>query len=172
MTRPKLLRRVAAVFCLLVLFCLAISCQQERANAQDDRASKIMAIWNQGNLEVIDELYAANYVRHQNDGTEVAGLDSFKQAVTRFRATFPDLKLTFGERIVQGDMACRIWTATGTNTGPGDFPPTGKAVSVNGVAVSKIIDGMVVEDWLYFNEATMLRQLGFTIEPPATLSEK
>jgi steroid delta-isomerase-like uncharacterized protein len=172
MTGTKRLKSVSVVFCLLVLFCLGISCQQKRANAQNDRVSKVMGIWNQGNLALIDELYAADYVRHENDGTEVTGLDAFKQIVTRVRTAYPDLNLTLGEQIVQGEMAARTWTVTGTNTGPGEFPPTGKAISINGVTVSKTIDGMVVEEWIYFNAATMLTQLGFTIEPPAATSEE
>jgi len=78
-------------------------------------------------------------VRHQNDGTEITGLDAFKEDITNTRKAMPDLKITYGDLIVQGDMMCRMWTATGTNTGPGEYPPTGKAASVNGVTVSKLV---------------------------------
>jgi len=59
------------------------------------------------------------------------------------------------------------WTVTGTNTGPmGDLPPTGKKVRFSGVTIFRVVNGKFVEKWTYYNELTILRQLGYTITPP------
>jgi len=35
-----------------------------------------------------------------------------------------------------------------------------------GVAVIQVIDGKIVEEWIYFNAASIFQQIGFTITPP------
>src|ERR671938_339272 len=52
-------------------------------------------IWDVGNLDLIDELFTTNFVRHGPSGTEgeVRGLEDFKGLVTMYRTAFPDLQV-------------------------------------------------------------------------------
>ena len=65
------------------------------------------------------------------------------------------------------DSGSGTLTLTGTNTGPREGQPaTGKKIRLSGVTISRIVNGKIAEEWLYYNAAAFLTQLGFTITPP------
>lgn len=129
-----------------------------------------LAIWNDGNLDFVDELYAPDFVWHVVDIDEdVVGVVAFKELVTSFRTAFPDFHVTFDEVLVAGEKTVIRWTMTGTNTGPfQDLPPSGQPVRLHGVAISRSVDGKTAEVWQYYNQLSMLQQMGFTLAPPST----
>jgi predicted ester cyclase len=57
-------------------------------------------------------------------------------------------------------------TSTGTHTGPGQIPPTGKKIKVSSVSIIRLVNGKIAEQLIYANRAAVLRQLGFTFTPP------
>jgi steroid delta-isomerase-like uncharacterized protein len=128
-----------------------------------------LAIWNDGDLDLVDELYAPDFVWHVVDIDEdVVGTEAFKGLVTSFRTAFPDFHVTFDEVLVAGDKTVIQWTMTGTNTGPlQDLPPSGQPVRLQGVAISRSVDGRTVEVWQHYNPLSMFQQMGYTLTPPS-----
>ncbi|MBW8004017.1 MAG: ester cyclase, partial [Planctomycetes bacterium] len=51
-------------------------------------------VWNQGNLDVIDEIYAIDYVGHMPGSPDLQGTEGFKQFVTMQLTAFPDNQFT------------------------------------------------------------------------------
>jgi hypothetical protein len=49
-----------------------------------------------------------------------------------FRTAYPDLKIVLSDEVYSENKAAALWTFTGTNTGPGEMPPTGKSVKIWG----------------------------------------
>jgi steroid delta-isomerase-like uncharacterized protein len=128
-----------------------------------------LEIWNDGNLDLVDELYAPDFVWHVVDiGEDVVGTAAFKEMVTSFRTAFPDIQVTFDEVLVAGDKTVLRWTMTGTNTGPlQDLPPSGQPVQLHGVAISHAVEGKTAEVWQHYNQLSMFQQMGYTLAPPA-----
>ena len=56
------------------------------------------------------------------------------------------------------------WTVTGTNTGPGDEPPTGKAVTISGMTTFTMVDGKIAEEYVQFDVLGWQLQLGKTLQ--------
>jgi hypothetical protein len=54
----------------------------------------IEEVWNQGNVALIDELDAANFIHHDPDFPNFQTREDYKQWVTEARSSFPDLHLT------------------------------------------------------------------------------
>ena len=162
------------IFPILALSLIAstICCQEKIDDEKEMKAlaDKYLELWNEGNLSLCDEILSPEIVRHTVDIYEdIIGIEAFKEYVTSMRTTFPDFNATLDELIIKGDNIVARWTVTGTNTGPfGDLPPTGKKVKYSGVNISHVIDGKLIEEWVYFNQAAFLTQLGFTITPPET----
>src|SRR3984893_4664867 len=76
-------------------------------------------IWNQGKLNVIDELTASNATFHDPnvpDG-KFTGPEGLKQFVQIYRGAFPDVRLTINDQIAEGDKGVARRTATGTHKG-------------------------------------------------------
>jgi predicted ester cyclase len=124
----------------------------------------LLEIWSAGKLEVVDELYAPDYVDHVARGPEpgvVRGPDGLKQAVTMFRSAFPDLSYTIEQEMAEGDCVMTRFSATGTHRGPFlSMEPSGRSVTYTGVDINRIVDGRVVESWVYYDALGLLEQVG------------
>ena len=48
------------------------------------------------------------------------------------------------------------------------MPSTGKSIDVSGVTISKVRDGKIYEEHLYWNALEFYKQLGFQVVPPKT----
>ena len=126
-------------------------------------------IWNQGELALVDKLYAPEYVGYHTDiGDKLVGLNRLKQHVASMRVAYPDLTVKIDELLIKDDMSVTRWTFTGTNEGAiGEMPATGKRVQVSGVTIGRFFSGKITKEWAYWNNATVLDQLGYIFVPPA-----
>jgi steroid delta-isomerase-like uncharacterized protein len=125
-------------------------------------------IWGRGNLDLVDEVLAEDFVRHgpNVEGGEVRGREGFKQLVRGFREVFPDLQTPTEAQVAEGDLVVTRWTARGTHRGPFlDVPPSGNQAAIPGVIVDRLAGGKIVEEWAYYDGLGMLQQLGATSLP-------
>jgi steroid delta-isomerase-like uncharacterized protein len=150
-----------------------LSCQAQPAGVMSQEEARAfvergLPIWNEGRLELVDELYTPGFVRHDvGVGDDVVGLEALKGYVMAMRTGYPDFQVAIEEVLVAGDRVINRWIVTGTNLG--DFrgdPPTGGTIEVHGVGISRIIDGRSAEEWNYWNDLAGYLQLGYSLEPP------
>lgn len=120
-------------------------------------------VWNQGRNETIDELLPAEGVGHGlgDSETDVHGPAEFKAFVANFRSSMPDVRIRVDDIFSQGDRVAVRLTLEGTHTGNGlGVPPTGRAVRIQGIVITRIQDGQLVEGWNSYDQLGLLRQLG------------
>lgn len=129
--------------------------------------------FGQGNLSLVDESIAENYVNHDPaDGGDYSGRAGMKQQIELYRTAFPDLKMTVDDIFESGDEVAVRWTARGTHRGElMGLAPTGVQVTTTGISIDRYEDGKVVESWTNWDTLGMLRQLG-AAPLPGSLSEK
>jgi predicted ester cyclase len=125
--------------------------------------------FNQGKLEVIDELIADNSVDH---GELPPGMPPGKEGVKLFvkalRSAFPDLKITLGLQVAEGDLVVQQATTTGTMKGAfAGMPPSGKKATWEAIHITRIKGDKIVEHWAVQDQLGMLQQLGFIPTPEA-----
>ena len=60
-------------------------------------------IFNEGNLDLVDDLYDKSYVYHGPGGQELKGLDGLKRYKKELRSFFPDLHFSLDSMIAEGD---------------------------------------------------------------------
>lgn len=123
-------------------------------------------IINQGHVEKTDEFFAEDYVDHGPLG-DTHGRDGFKQIVTQWRETVPDVHCTVENVIVNGDDAAWLVRTTGTHTGDGlGFPGTGKTFETVSANIGRFnSEGKAVEHWAEQGMFPMLVQLGVIPAP-------
>ncbi len=115
-------------------------------------------IFEQGHLEVADELLAPGFVWHSDVPPGAAGVKTFASTV---RAAFPDITMTADLIVAAGDRVAILWTLSGTHEG--EFlgaPATGTGVSTPGVDIYRIEDGKIAEIWTVGDDLGLLMQLG------------
>jgi steroid delta-isomerase-like uncharacterized protein len=122
-------------------------------------------VWQKGNLEVADEVFARDYVRHDlRPTTAAAGPEGQRQIAAAFRAAFPDLRFDVEIVIAEGDNVAARWTASGTHTGAwGAVQPTGRFVTFSGVNIFRFEDGRVAEIWNHRDDLGLQEQLGVSV---------
>ena len=115
----------------------------------------------EGNLGVIDELVAPDYIGHDPAQPDMQGPEGIKEFITGYLAGFPDGRITIDEQLAEGDLVATRWTGRGTHQGElMGIPPTGKQVTVSGITISRVKNGKVVEEWSNWDTLGMLQQLG------------
>lgn len=129
----------------------------------------LLEIWGEGRLEVVDELYAPEYVDHVSRGPEpatVSGPEGLKEAVTLFRTAFPDLRYEVHQQVAEGDVVVTRFSATGTHLKPFlGAAPTGRRIAYTGIDINRVRDdGRIVESWVQYDALGLLQQLGLV--PP------
>ncbi|GAB4531565.1 MAG: hypothetical protein Kow0063_11000 [Anaerolineae bacterium] len=118
-------------------------------------------IWGKGNLALVDEYYAQDYV----DRNPVPGFpptrDGLKAQIQMFRSAFPDMRSTTDEIIEAGDRVVVRYTVSGTHKGElMGAPPTGKSAQISGISIMRIADGQVVEEFSLADMMSLFQQLG------------
>ena len=122
-------------------------------------------VWNRGNVDVANEVFAPDYVRHDLRRTQAlpGGAGQAKIAAD-FRGAFPDLRMAVDLVLAEDDLVAARWTTEGTNTGAwGGRPPTGKHATFSGVNIFRFRDGKVVELWNHRDDLGLAQQLGAEI---------
>jgi predicted ester cyclase len=116
-------------------------------------------IINKGNVAVIDELFATDFVDHSGDSDAPPGPARTKQAVIRYLAAFPDLHVTVEDVIFEGDKIVTRETWRGTHQGEFmGIAPTGKSILWTRMHIFRIRGGQIVEEWV--ESSSVLDQLG------------
>ena len=88
-------------------------------------------------------------------------------------AAFPDLRFTVDDAIAENDKVVTRWSSHGTFSGKlGDVTGKGQKVMIQGISIMRIADGKIIESWDLVDRASMFRQVGFTLTPPAATGEK
>ena len=119
-------------------------------------------VWNKRNLDVLDEFYAPNFVLRRPPFPDF-DFEAFKEATREGFKAFPDFQMTIDDIIVEGDRDALRYTWHGTHTGESSTmgPPTGKQVTVVGIAITHWVGGKRVDEWNYADQMSMFKQLGW-----------
>jgi steroid delta-isomerase-like uncharacterized protein len=124
-----------------------------------------LEVWNEGNLDLIDEIIAEVFVGHYDMGNTVQRAAGFSQYASNLLTAFPDFHVTVNELFAENDLVVFQATASGTNLGPfGPIPATGKAWQNTAIVVRRVADGKIAELWQVGDMLSLLMQIGLV--PP------
>jgi predicted ester cyclase len=105
-------------------------------------------VWLKGNMDAMDEFMAPNYVHHPSLPGLPPGPEGMKQALTYYRAAFPQLQATLHDILAEGERVALRWSARDTHLGEWlDIPPTGQHFTISGITIYRIAKGKAVEGW-------------------------
>jgi Predicted ester cyclase len=121
---------------------------------------------NRGNLALIDELMAPDFVDHALPPGVPPNREGVKTFFAMLRGAFPDLHATVDDVIAEGDKVVQRTTAHGTMKGEfAGMPPSGKSATWQQIHILRFADGKEVEHWAVTDQLSMLQQLGFAEAP-------
>jgi predicted ester cyclase len=125
---------------------------------------------NQGNFDVIPELFHPEYVDHVAPPGSPPGLAGVEAIFRMFRTGFPDVKFNIDQLIGEGDYVATLVHGEGTHTGQFiEAPPSGKHAIWRSVGFFRIKEGKIAEHWGIPDLLGLLIQIG-VIPPPQAAS--
>jgi steroid delta-isomerase-like uncharacterized protein len=133
-------------------------------SAEENReiVRRFWGVWEEGNLGLVDELVAPDYVNHSPGmPNQPEGPEGVKAVVSMFRAGMPDLRVLIEDVVAEGDKVVMRYRIEGTHEGElFGVPPTGRQVSIESITVERLSGGKIREHWRITDTLDMMQQLG------------
>jgi steroid delta-isomerase-like uncharacterized protein len=111
--------------------------------------------------ERLDELVAPDFVRHSASAPAVRSREELKAYLRSEFETFPDAREAIEDILAEGDKVAVRHRFQGTQHGQlGPYPPSGRTMSADYLAIYRLADGVIVESWAEWDNLGGLVQLG------------
>ncbi len=127
----------------------------------------VMEAEQDGNLSVLDELLASDFVDHtplpghSPDGAGVRALFAALQE------GFPDLRITIHDQVADDAGVATRKTFHGTHKGTFlGVPASGGQLDLTVIDILKVRDGRITDHWVVVDQMTLLTQIG-ALQPQA-----
>ncbi len=132
------------------------------AQENKDVVRRFWGVWEQGNIDLVDELLAPDYVNHSPGiPGQPAGPEGVKAVVSMFQNGMPDLRVIVEDMIAEDDKVAVRYTLEGTHEGElFGIPPTGRRLSIKSITVERVSEGKIREHWRITDSLDMMQQLG------------
>ena len=124
----------------------------------------VEAIWNRGDLDVADELFAVDYLNPQRMVSDLLGPEAIQISAAWYRVAFPGLHVKVEEVSTVEDTFLLRWTASNSSDRLDASNLASEPRSLTGITRSRIAAGKIVESWTEWDRIGVLRELGVPTE--------
>ena len=116
---------------------------------------------NQKDLSALATYFSPDLTDHALPPGLPSGLEGRKIFASALLAAFPDLHVDVKDLIAEGEKLVTRYSVHGTHKGElMGIPPTGKEVSITGVAIDRFENGLSVEHWEIIDQVGLMQQIG------------
>ena len=106
----------------------------------------VEAVWNEGRVEMVDELVADDYVgRVPCLDSRVLGPHGVRRLVASRHRAHPDLHIKIEDQIAEDDRVVTRWQATTTAPAAPDGALAGRAPCYAGISIIRLLAGKQVD---------------------------
>jgi steroid delta-isomerase-like uncharacterized protein len=118
-------------------------------------------IVNKGNLEVLEELVHPDVDFSTKIADLPRGIEGVRKLFSDLHRAFPDAACNIEDMLGEDDMVAERFTFVGTHKGPyRGMEPTGKLLTLQGMAMFRVVDGKIAARWGLEDTWGMMKQLG------------
>jgi len=112
-------------------------------------------------LSVIDDTVSPEIVCHGFPGMTIRDKESYKSFFRIFRQSFTDMDWKVHALVADERYVSARWQIWVTHSGEfAGVKPDGRRITVDGMVLYRIEDGLIRETWLHINELMLLEQIG------------
>jgi predicted ester cyclase len=130
-----------------------------------DISRRAIEMWSSNNLERPEDIYAENYVNHQEPdvkgGISDKSLVTWKELLRGFHESFSNSRIRVLMQIADNDLVATRWEIKATHSG--DYiglAPTGREITWTGVAIDRFQGDKIVESWVNWDKFRLFEGLG------------
>jgi steroid delta-isomerase-like uncharacterized protein len=130
--------------------------------ANVDLVRRSFAAFNAGNTQALLSVVSPDLVMHLAEAPEpIRGRETWRAGFAMMRAAFPDLEARLDDIVAAGDRVAVRLTFRGTHRGEFQgVPATGRAIAYVSHEFYRVEDGLIAEEWICSDMASLFRQLG------------
>jgi len=175
------MKKILMIIPLALILCFMVGCQDKEAMAELEEMKaqaeveaqnealikRFIEELNKGNTEIINELYAPDYVYYiPSRRTKPMSREETLEMMKNLYRAFPDLNWSIEELITVGDRVIYRFIARGTHKEEfGGIPATGNKIESSGILITRIENGKVIEEREEFDMLGLMQQLGMELKP-------
>jgi steroid delta-isomerase-like uncharacterized protein len=101
------------------------------------------------NMALVDTVLSPRFVSHDWPQGGPVGPQAFRSYYSALRSAVPDAHYEVDDLIAEGDKVVVRWRLLGTHESAfNGIPPTGKPITLKGIAVYRVEDGKLMERWV------------------------
>lgn len=131
-----------------------------RPRLEDTSRRDFEEIWQEGNLDAIDEIYREDYRGHGFPVVDPISRRSYRRFVGLFLRVFSDVEFTLHRLDSIGPFVYTRWSVTATPEAPPfGLLSNGSTVTVDGRGIHRYEGQRVAETWLDFDWRRLLTEL-------------
>jgi steroid delta-isomerase-like uncharacterized protein len=139
--------------------------ERDEIEALTEAIGRYNEAWNAQDLDAIIAMHAPDMVFANHTAGESASGAEVLGHIAKIFESWPDMRFETRRLYVREGVVTQEWTATATHSetlrrGELEAPPSGRAVSWNGVDVIPFEDGLIKRKDVYSDSVGILRQVG------------
>jgi steroid delta-isomerase-like uncharacterized protein len=121
----------------------------------------------------IKEILSPGFVSHFTGLPYALDREQYIQVNHMAKRAFNDLSRSVEDLVAEGDKVVVRITARGTHTGEYQgLPGTGKITKITGIAIRRVLDGKIVEEWVITDQLGLLQQIGIIKLPQQSIPQE
>ncbi|MGZ4131048.1 MAG: ester cyclase [Actinomycetota bacterium] len=122
-------------------------------------------VFNQRDLDALDELATPDYDEHDPLPGQGAGRDGLRERAAMLIDAFQP-RFAIEDMIAEGNRVVVRWTNAGTHVAPFmGIPATGRSYEIAGIDIYRVSDGRLAEHWHVVDMFGQMQQLGLLPAP-------
>ncbi len=121
--------------------------------------------FNQGNVDVVNEVYSPDYIGHlpsSEVNRDSLTFDDYQELIILLRTAIPDLQIS-GEMVIEeGNLVAVYAVLQGTFASEFyDMPPTGQVIHLAFTVIQRFDEqGKITEEWIAYDTMALMEQFG------------
>jgi predicted ester cyclase len=113
------------------------------------------------NMALVDDVVSPRFTSHDWPEDGPSGPPAFRDYYAAIRSAVPDARYEVDDLIAEGDRVVVRWRLLGTHEGDfGGIAPTGKPITLKGIAIYRVDSGMLMERWVVSDLHGLLEEIG------------
>ncbi|HEV2415636.1 MAG TPA: ester cyclase [Candidatus Dormibacteraeota bacterium] len=118
-------------------------------------------LFNHRDPSAVDRYVSPDYTLRTAGAGAPSGREAVRTYIAAYLAGFPDLCISIDQLLAVGDKVIGVFTFTGTHHGDlFGVTPSGRSISVRQIAIYRVEDGQVVDEWEISDQLGLMQQIG------------
>ena len=124
---------------------------------------EVLVDWN---MSLVDDFVADQFTSHDWPKGSPSGPEAFRNYYSNIiRSVLPDARYEVDDLIAEADKVVVRWRLLGTHKGKfNNIAPTGKFITLRGIAVYRLEDSKLIERWVVTDLHGLLEELRGSVQ--------